>query len=94
MILYYYYIEPIRKVRIKSEKLCLDITLDLLASDTPLTWNDCLTLINTGIFTSFKVYLTEDNNAYYIDSITNEKVSLIGWCDLIELNIQKVIRNK
>lgn len=91
MTLYCYYIEPIRKIRIKSEKLCMDYSSDLLASEDVLTWKDCLKLIKTNLFSSFKVFLNEDNNAYYIDQLTNEKVSLIGWVDLIELNIDKII---
>ena len=87
MILKYYYPELASTVRVKSESLCLDYTFVPGASVNPLSLQDLCKLSNEKYIDSVRVFIPKTAEAYYIDCINNEKVSVYGWVELNEFKV-------
>lgn len=87
MIIKYYYPELVSTARIKSESLCLDYTFVPEASVNPLSLQDLCELSNEKYIDSMRVFIPKKAEAYYIDYISDEKVSVYGWVDLNEFEV-------
>lgn len=73
---------PPKKVRIKSERLCLDYTFDSLSSQQCISVADTIKLSQSVYIDKVMIYLDDDNGAYYEDELAdNERVYLRGWYD-------------
>ncbi len=78
--IYYISICPPEKVRIKSECLCLDYTFDARSSQQCVSVGDMIKLSGEPYIDLVMIYLDDDNGAYYIDEMTDEKkIFLHGW---------------
>ena len=84
MILNYFYPELATKVRIKSEKYCLDHSFEPQASQDSITIQELCDLSHKDNIDLVKVFIPKSALAYYIDAYTNEKIDIYGWVNIAE----------
>lgn len=80
ILLKYISVCPPKKVRIKSERLCLDYTFEPMSSQRCISIGDMLRLAQEQVIDLVMLYFDSDNGAYYVDELADGKrIYLNGW---------------